>query len=213
MSFFVENKGGDFERVAPGLHLARCYRIVDLGTQKTEFKGQIKFQRKVMLGWEILGTDDRNKPIRMADGRPFAIFKNYTLSWADSSNLRQDLQSWRGRPFSSEEVQRFDLKNILGAFCMLNVIDHQSKNGRTYSNINGVTPVPPMIKAAGLPAGVNPPELFNLSQPDWEMYEKFGEGLKMKISASPEYQKIRGKSDYDDSDIPVQDPEEDGVPF
>jgi hypothetical protein len=35
MSFIVENTstGGDFTPVPAGLHLARCYRIVDLGTQ------------------------------------------------------------------------------------------------------------------------------------------------------------------------------------
>jgi len=40
MSFYVENKGGDFESTPPGMHLARCYRIVDLGTQKSSSKAK-----------------------------------------------------------------------------------------------------------------------------------------------------------------------------
>lgn len=33
--FYVEDSGGkDFVPVPPGLHLARCYRIIDLGTQR-----------------------------------------------------------------------------------------------------------------------------------------------------------------------------------
>ena len=42
MSFIVENtsSGGDFKPVPAGLHLARCYRIIDLGTQRSEFDGQ-----------------------------------------------------------------------------------------------------------------------------------------------------------------------------
>ena len=32
--------GGNFTPVAPGMHLARCYRIVDMGTQKTDFQGR-----------------------------------------------------------------------------------------------------------------------------------------------------------------------------
>jgi len=87
MSFFVEDRGGSFESTPPGMHLARCYRIVDLGTQKTEYMGQVKFLHKIMLGWEIHGTDDSGKEIKMRDGRPFAIFKNYTLSWSDKANL------------------------------------------------------------------------------------------------------------------------------
>ena len=51
MSFIVEDKGGDFERCPSGMHLGRCYRIIDLGTQKSEYMGQVKYLHKVMLGW------------------------------------------------------------------------------------------------------------------------------------------------------------------
>ena len=112
MSFIVEDKGGNFERCPSGMHLARCYRIVDLGTQKSEYMGQVKYLHKIMLGWEIHGTDDNGKPLNIMDGRPFAIFKNYTLSWSEKANLRLDLQSWRGKAFTQEEMRKFDLKNI-----------------------------------------------------------------------------------------------------
>lgn len=216
MSFVVENTFQEFERIAPGLHLARCYRIVDLGTQKSDFKGQIKMTRQVMLGWEILGSDEAGKPIRMADGRPFAIFRNFTLSWADSSNLRLSLQSWRGRPFSQEEMRRFDLKNILGAFCMLNVIDKPSKDGqKTFSNVANITPVPGMIKQAGLPQGVNDLQIFTLQAPDWTIFETFSQNLKNKIMASPEYAKAKApKADYDDSGFSHASPGlDDEIPF
>lgn len=191
MSFVVENKGGDFERCQPGMHLARCYRIIDLGTQKSEYMGQVKYLHKVMLGWEIHGVDDNGQPIRMKDGRPFAIFKNYTLSWADKATLRKDLQSWRGRPFTEAEMQKFDLKNVLGAWCMLNVIERPGKSdGKMYTNIDGVTPVPAIYKQSGLPEGVNKTELFNLAEPDMTMFEGFSDNLKTKIKSSPEWQKL-----------------------
>ena len=89
------------------------------------------------------GTDDAGQPLKMKDGRPFAIFKNYTLSWSEKANLRLDLQSWRGKPFTQEEMQRFDLKNVLGAWCMLNIIERPGKNdNKMYTNVDGVTPVP-----------------------------------------------------------------------
>jgi len=189
MSFYVEDKGGNFERCPSGMHLARCYRIVDLGTQKTEYMGQVKYLHKVMIGWEIHGTDDSGKPLKMKDERPFAIFKNYTLSWSEKANLRLDLQSWRGKPFTEEEMRRFDLKNILGAWCMLNVIERAGQDGKTYSNVNGVTPVPAIIKQNGLPNAVNKNELFNLQDPDMEMFNSFSDHLKKKIESSPEWQK------------------------
>lgn len=194
MSFYVEDKGGNFERCPSGMHLARCYRIIDLGTQKSEYMGQVKYLHKVMLGWEIHGTDDNGKPLKMNDGRPFGIFKNYTLSWSEKANLRLDLQSWRGRPFTQEEMRKFDLKNVLGAWCMLNVIERPGQDGKTYTNVNGVTPVPAIIKQNGLPEGVNKVELFNLNEPDMAMFETFSENLKAKIKSSPEWQKLESKT-------------------
>ena len=195
MSFYVEDKGGNFERCPSGMHLARCYRIVDLGTQKSEYMGQVKYLHKIMLGWEIHGMNDDGSPIKMQDGRPFGIFKNYTLSWSEKANLRLDLQSWRGKPFTQEEMRKFDLKNVLGAWCMLNIIERPGKtDGKMYTNVDGVTPVPAMIKQNGLPTAVNKNELFKIDEPDMEMFNGFSDNLKAKISASPEWQKKQGKT-------------------
>ena len=207
-NFFVEDKGGNFERCPAGAHLARCYRIVDLGTQKSEYMGETKYLHKIMVGWEIHGMNDDGSKITMNDGRPFAIFKNYTHSWSDKANLRIDLQSWRGKPFNDDEMKKFDLANVLGAWCMLNVIERQGQNGNTYANVAGVTPVPAMIKQNGFPAAVNKNEIFNIAQPDMEAFNGFSDNLKKKIESSPEWQK-RSKNekpadivDLDSQDIP-----------
>ena len=215
MSFYVEDKGGNFERCPSGMHLARCYRIVDLGTQKSEYMGQTKYLHKVMIGWEIHGSDENGQPLLMKDGRPFGIFKNYTLSWSEKANLRLDLQSWRGKPFTQEEMRRFDLKNILGAWCMLNVIEREGQNGKTYANVNGVTPVPAIIKQNGLPQGVNTNEMFNLQQPDMALFETFSDNLKAKITSSPEWQKMQGGSAPAQAagSAPAAMDEDDDIPF
>lgn len=215
MSFIVEDTGGNFERCPAGMHLGRCYRIVDLGTQKSEYMGQVKYLHKIMVGWEIHGTDDAGKPIKMKDGRPFAIFKNYTLSWSEKANLRLDLQSWRGKAFTQEEMRKFDLKNVLGAWCMLNIIERAGQNGKTYSNVDNVAPVPAMIKQNGLPEAVNPNEIFNLQNPDMAIFANFSDHLKAKIQSSPEWERLtdfspalaqsaKSVAHYDDgdSDIP-----------
>lgn len=216
MSFYVEDKS-NFESVPSGMHLARCYRIIDLGTQKSEYMGQVKYLHKIMLGWEIHGTNDDGTPLKMRDGRPFAIFKNYTLSWSEKATLRNDLQSWRGKPFTQEEMRRFDLKTVLNAWCMLNVIERAGQDGNMYVNVSGVTPVPAMIKKGGLPEAINKNELFNLTDPDMEMFDTFSDNLNKKIQSSPEWEKLSKKTktvddiapkaagssfDEDDGDIP-----------
>ena len=211
-SFIVEDKGGSFESTPSGMHLARCYRIIDLGTQKSEYMGVSKLLHKIMLGWEIHGVNDDGTPIKMKDGRPFAMFKNYTFSWAEKANLRADLQSWRGKPFTQEEMRRFDLKNVLGAWCMLNVIEKPGADSKMYVNVAGVSPVPAVIKNAGLPAAINTNEMFTLAEPDMVMFQSFSDNLKKKIMASPEWEKLQGKATQqqvskapafqDDDDIP-----------
>jgi hypothetical protein len=194
MSFIVENTStGDFTPVPPGLHLARCYRIVDLGTQQIEYMGETKHQRKIMLGWELHGKDDEGNELVTSRGDPLAIFKNYTLSWNEKANLRTDLQGWRNKPFTEEEMRRFDISSIIGAWCMVNVIQRPGKNGKMYSNVGSISPVPPIVKQSGLPPAVNPNQLFRLAEPDHELFETFGKGLKEKIQASPEWQALQGK--------------------
>jgi hypothetical protein len=43
--------GGSFKPMPAGMHLARCYRVIDLGTQKVEWKGSTKLQAKVLVQW------------------------------------------------------------------------------------------------------------------------------------------------------------------
>ena len=209
MSFYIEDTPKEFEICPPGIHLARCYSVVDLGTQKNEYMGQVKFLRKIRISWEIHGTDENGQPIRMKDGRPFGVFDDYTYSWSPKSNLRVDLQSWSNKPFSEEETRRFDLGKLLDQFCMLNIIEHKSKTGRIYANINGITPVPNVMKQAGLPNGVNPTKLFYLRQPDMQVFEGLPEYVKNKIMSSPEWAKLNLKpvgqefsNEPVDSDIP-----------
>lgn len=214
MSFFVENKGS-FEPCPAGLHLARCYRLVDMGTQRSEYQGQVKFSRMVMISWEIHGSDDEGNPLLMDNGKPFSIAQWYNLSWAETAKLRKHLQSWRGKPFSQEEMRRFDLKNILGAWCMINVVQTES-DGKVKSKLDSIAPVPGAIKTRGFPAGVNDELCFQLSDPNWEIYESLGQNLKAKIAESPEFQKLKktSTSDYDDSQpVAVDTSDDDEIPF
>jgi hypothetical protein len=194
MSFFVEsNQERTFKNVPAGSHLARCYRIIDLGSQKTEYMGESKVQRKIMIGWELFGDDDNGQPLVTDDGKPMAIFKNYTLSWSENATLRKDLQSWRNKPWTDAEAKRFDLKSILNGYCMLNVI-HREVNGKTYANVATISPVPSLIKQAGLPKPINANQLFTIAEPDMVLFETFGKGLKEKIMNSPEWTMYAGRA-------------------
>ncbi len=189
MSLIAKDGGeGSFTPVPPGMHLARCYRVVDLGTQKTEWQGQTKYLAKIMIQFEVHGEDENGKPIITSKGEPMSISKNYTLSLAEKATLRKDLAGWRGRDFTPEELKGFELKNILGHWAMLSVAKSLGNNGKEYTNIMSVNPVPVAIKKAGLPVGFNDPAIFSIADADMDLFETFSKNLKEKIQASPEWQ-------------------------
>jgi len=75
---------------------------------------------------------------------------------------------------------------------MLNVV-HRDVNGKTYANVAGISPVPSIIKTAGLPKAINKNQLFVITEPDMDLFETFGEGLKNKITNTPEWAMQKGK--------------------
>jgi len=183
---------GSFVPVPAGLHLARCYQIIDLGTQKSEYMGKTKYQPKVMFKFEVHGEDDQGNPLVTSKGEPMSISKNYTASLSDMATLREDLKNWRGRDFTPEELRAFELKNVLGVFAMISVSTAQGRDGKEYTNIGAIMPVPANIKKAGLPEGHNPTAFFDLDNPDMTLFETLSENIKNKIMSSPEWQERQG---------------------
>ena len=191
----AESNSGSFTPVPPGLHLARCYRIIDLGTQKTNWKGQEKELRKVMIQFEVHSIDDDGNPLLTDKGEPLSISKNYTLSLNEKANLSLDLESWRGASFTAEERKGFELKKLLGVWAMISVTKSVGHDGKEYTNISNINPVPANIKKAGLPDPHNDAKLFSIDSPDMELFENLGNRLKEKISSSPEWRARNKNSD------------------
>lgn len=114
MSTTVSKPASDFEQVPEGTFVARCYALVFLGTQEVQFKGETKQQEKVVIQWELLDDEGKTK-----DGKPFTISKKYTRTLDERGNLYSDLNAWRGKRFTAEELEAFDMMNVLGAYAQL----------------------------------------------------------------------------------------------
>jgi hypothetical protein len=185
------DEGSSFIPVPPGMHLARCYRIVDLGTQESTYMGNVKQVHRVMFQFEVHSEDSKGNPLVTSSGDPMTVSKTFTVSLADKATLRKDLETWRGKPFTSEEKNGFELKNVLGQWAMITVSENES-NGKTYTNIANINPVPATIKKNGLPEGKNDLKLFSIDDADMELFDSFSEGLKEKIRKSPEWERLHG---------------------
>jgi len=170
-----------FESAPSGVHPARLYRIVDMGTQTSEYQGQTKHQRKLSLSFELLGDE------RMADSKPFTISRRFTASLSDKAALLAFIVQWRGKAFTDEDLARgFDLKRLLGQACLLNLTETE-RDGKHYTNIASISPLP---KGMPRPDGVNDVQLFDLNVPDWDVFEQLSERMREQIASSPEYQAL-----------------------
>jgi hypothetical protein len=174
--------GGDFEIAPEGVFLARCYKMVDVGTQTETGQYGTKENRKIYLYWELLQDDD-GEEIRMEDGQPFSIFNSYKLSMHQKANLRKHLDAWRGKKFTEEEAADFDLTKLLGAFCKLQITHSTSKDGqKTYANIEAIMSTKKKVD------GVNEISSFNIENPDMEVFNDLPQWLQDKIEDAPEWQ-------------------------
>lgn len=191
MGFIASDAGGsNFKRVPAGVHIGRCYSLIDLGTQLTSGQFGEKMQHKIRIGWELFGEDEEGKPLTIdVDGRemPMVISKNYTVSLHEKANLRKELAQWRGRDFTEEEAKAFDISKLVGAYCMVNVTTSET-NGKTYSNVAGLTPIPSALKNSK-PEGVHAFVTFDLDKPDMKVFGTFHTQLQDTIRKSPEWQR------------------------
>ena len=77
------------------------------------------------------------------------------------------------------------MSKLIGAYCMVNVTTSET-NGKTYSNVAGLTPLPGALKNAK-PAPVHEHVLFDLDKPDMAVFNSFHEKLQGAIQRSPEW--------------------------
>ena len=179
----IQDTQRDFKIAPAGLHMARLYSIIDLGHQATEWAGESKIMHKVVFTWELHGNDDNDQPLKTDDGKPLIVSKRYTVSLGDQARLRQDLEAWSNKKMTPEDRKNFDLKNLLGKFCMVNIT--HSEDGK-YANISGISPVPSALRNAQ-PDGINAPLHFWLAEFDQSKYDALPKYYKEKITESSEW--------------------------
>ena len=206
MGLTATDSGGGGYTIAPaGQHRARCFAVIDLGTQKVEWQGQTKMQHKVRLRWEL-----SDEIMDGDDAKPFSISKTYTLSLHEKAALRHDLEAWRGKAFPAEELKGFELKKLLGAPCQLTVVHEPGKNnGSTYANVKAISPLAKGMTAP--PEAQNALVYYEVEDGKNATFEAFPDKLKEYIGGCMEWAKPQqpaesptavNKPGADDDEIP-----------
>lgn len=195
---------GDFAPAPIGNHPARCYRVIDLGTQQGAYMGKPKIQHKVMISWELFSDE------KMQDGRNYMVSNSYTLSGSEKSRLRQHLESWRGRGFTEADWNTFHIEKLIGVPCLLQIVHDPKDGGGVYANISSIAGVP---KGLTVPAMTCDPLFFSLDPKEYkpDAYAKLSDNLKLTIHKSPEWAELnRTPVEHDDG---ARNSMNDDIPF
>lgn len=133
----IAKKTGQVSDPAPeGAWAAVCVDVVDLGIVKVSYAGEDKKQHKIRIVWQIAQDNPRTK-------KPFEVSKRYTLSLHEKAGLRKDLEAWRGRAFTQEEVESgWDVEAVVGAQCLLSIAQVKKPNGDIFANVNAIMRLP-----------------------------------------------------------------------
>jgi len=210
----------NYEPIEQGIHTAICCWIIDLGMQEG-FQG--KMQRKVLITWELpelrIEVPVKDGSPGQTEDKPRVCSKEFTLSLSDRANLYKTLVSWRGKPFTTEELQGFDLAKVLGANCQIQIIHNPSKAdpSRIYSNIENVLPLP---KGSSKLTPENDPIFFSFEECDEgalpEIPESIPDWIREKITRSDTWRAAEnphGGAEYQSTAPPPLEDIDEDVPF
>jgi hypothetical protein len=175
LTYKTSSGGGDFKSVPSGSHIAICNLVADLGLQP----GSGLYpdpKQQVYIRFEVPQERvEYEKDGKRIEG-PIVIGNTYTASMHEKANLRKQLEGWRGRKFSDEEAEKFDVSSILGKGCMLSVVETE-KGGKIYSNIASISGLP---KGFPAPKAENP--LLFFSEEESSSFSELPEWLQKKIN-------------------------------
>lgn len=201
--------GGDFTPVPTGTHFAVCDMVVDLGRQavKSQLYGD-SVKNQVYIRWQIPGERIEWEQDGEKKEGPVVIGKTYTASLGEKANLRKDLQSWRGKTFTPDELRGFDVSKLLGVGAMLSVT-HTEKNGKTYANVAAISGIP---KGMTAPPAEGKPLLYDPDNAD--TYGMLPKWLREKIDHQVTSNGNGANGSHDERNPPPHDTDlDDDVPF
>ena len=172
MAIVAKGNGGERDLIPADTYPAVCTRLIDIGIQRGNQYGD---KHQIIICWEIPSVTIDIEVDGIKQPMPRMVSNFYNLSIGAKSTLGKHLESWRGRPFTDEERAGFDLKAILGAPCMLQIVHNENAKGETREKVYHV-----MKLMQGIEAPKPATELIYL---DWESND-----FEKTLSKLPEWQ-------------------------
>lgn len=176
-----------FTPAPAGTHIARCIRLIHIGTTMGEYMGQPQEQNKIRLSFEL--PEEKKVWKEGEEAKPFVTDQEYTLSMGEKANLRKLVEGMIGTTLHDGEANSFDLNQIVGMPCLITIKHKTSKAGNVRAEIAHASP---LMKSQVCPPAFNPTVI--LTYEDWNqaVFDKLPDFLKEKMASSNEYKKKFG---------------------
>lgn len=194
-----------------GTQVARCYQLIHIGTNMEDYQGEPQELNKIRLTFEL--------PLKthvFKDGdtaKPIVISQEYTLSMGAKANLRKLIEGIVGK-MSDEVAYKFEIDDLLGKVCLLNIVHKTSKNGKERAEIATASP---LVDGMEAPAQVNPTQKLTYETWDAALFIKLPQFLRDKMISSKEFKEKFGGATVTASQPKVEYPEgeinPDSIPF
>ncbi len=167
-----------------GTYPARLVRVIDLGLQsRNPYKGQEKPPAyQVDLTYEMLDVFMVDKEGKEDETKPRWISETINLN---NPNADLAISTKRAKALDPDDDHDFNLAEMVGSPCMVTIVHKESK-GKTYANVGNVTTMRPK-DAAKAPELVNEPVVFDLEEPNMEVFKNFPDWIQDKIKGNLEF--------------------------
>jgi len=186
-----------YELAPVGNHIARVYRVIHIGTAPEPYMGVMQDMNKILIGFEL--CNEKKEFTKEKGPEPMSISREFTLSMGKKSNLLKFIEGMYGIALQDDEAYAFDMGNLLGEACLLNVVHKTSGKGTEYALIQSASPIP---KGMVVPAQHNPVQKLDYENFDEKLFETLPNFLRDKIMKTEEFKEMRGGGEITTEDLP-----------
>lgn len=224
----IEKTGGSkfppAKPLEPGSYPARVVQILSLGLQKQQpFKGEEKApKQEIYVTYELLDEFMENEDGTPNEERPRWISETFSLNSIDS-----DLATSTKRYLALDADLKYggDWAKVAGTPCTVVLTQRKGKKDpeKVYNNVASISTMRAK-EAAKAPDLVNAPKVFDIDEPDMEVFWSLPEWIQTKMKENLEYggsalEKLvqagkpagggEGKEKAKAAEKPAEDPSED----
>lgn len=171
------------DNLEPGVYKARIVQIIDYGIQpQRAYAGKDKAPaQEIGVTYELLDEFMKDEDGNEIEDKPRWISENFPLH-----SLQADMakSTKRYKALDPEEVHEGNWPDLLEMPCMVTVVNNPSKDGsKIFDNVGNVSAMRPK-DAANAPELVNDSKVFDLDNPDMEVFAKLPKWIQEKIASN-----------------------------